>query len=191
MAPSPLVALQAGPQDPSLAAAPRRGRLARFGAALSRAVPPWRHALAGAVLWAAILGISAALSLVGQGWLDRTSILKVVAIFAAGGLIAFPIGWGAARILSARGGADQRFAAAFVCFSIASVGATAGIYALDYRSYYAQWHDHAFSMTWLMQLAFTTVGATLQFAVSGLPLYFPLGFAGLAALSLWFARQPR
>ena len=154
-------------------------------------LPSWKVTIAAALAWAAVLGISAALSLIAQGWLDRQSILKVVAIFAAGGLIAFPLGWGAARILSARGRAEQRFAAAFVCFSIASVGATTGIYALDYRSYYAQWHDETFSMTWLFQFVFTTAGATLQFAVSGLPLYFPLGFAGLAALSLWFARQPR
>lgn len=154
-------------------------------------LPPWKVTIAAAFAWAVVLGISAALSLIGHGWLDRTNILKVVAIFAAGGLVAFPMGWAAARILSARGRAEQRFAAAFVSFSIASVGATTGIYALDYRSYYAQWHDHALSMTWVIQLVFTTAGATLQFAVSGLPLYFPLGFAGLAALSLWFARQPR
>jgi hypothetical protein len=154
-------------------------------------LPSWKVTIAAAIAWASVLGLSAALSLTGQGWLEQQSILKVVAIFAAGGLFAFPLGWGAARILSARGRAEQRFAAAFVCFSIASVGATTGIYALDYRSYYAQWHDETFSMTWLMQFVFTTVGATLQFVVSGLPLYFPLGFAGLTALSLWFARQPR
>ncbi len=60
------------------------------------------------------------------------------------------------------------------------MGATTAIYALDYRSYYAQWHESVFTWTWLIQFAFTTAGATLQFAVSGLPLYFPLGFAGLA-----------
>ena len=147
--------------------------------------------MGGALAWSVFLGLSAALSLIGHGWVDRNNILKVVAIFAAGGLVAFPAGWAAARIMSARGSAEQRFAAAFVSFSTASVGATTFIYALDYRSYYAQWHESAFSWTWLIQFAFTTAGATLQFAVSGLPLYFPLGFAGLAALSLWFARQPR
>lgn len=165
--------------------------MAKRPAAWMPLLPPWKVTIGAAVGWAALLGASAALALDGQGWIGRDLILKVGAIFSLGGLIAFPVGWMAARLLSARRGPEQRFAAAFLCFSLASVGATTAIYALHYRSYYAQWHESAFSWTWLIQFAFTTVGATLQFAVSGLPLYFPLGFLGLATLSLWFARQPR
>ena len=38
---------------------------------------------------------------------------------------------------------------------------------------------------------FTMLTALYQFVVLGIRLYFPLGFAALTLISIWFARQQR
>ena len=83
------------------------------------------------------------------------------------------------------------FAAAFLAFTVATIGITAALYALQSRSYYAQWHEPAFTITWCFQLVFTLLATVYQFAVLGLRLYFPVGFVALLVLSGWFARSAR
>lgn len=73
---------------------------------------------------------------------------------------------------------------------VASSG-NARLFALQYRSYYAEWHASAFTPTWAFEFAFTMLTALYQFVVLGMRLYFPLGFAALVAASIWFARQRR
>jgi hypothetical protein len=68
---------------------------------------------------------------------------------------------------------------------------TAALYALQYRLYYSAWHAETFSVTWALQLVFTALAALYQFAVLGVRLFLPLGFAALFAVAIWFARRPR
>ncbi len=158
---------------------------------LARSLPSWRIALGGASGWALLMAASAALNLRLAGWESRSATATIVALFALGGALAFPLGLTGARLLSLGRPVQPAFAAAFVSFTIATLGVTAGLYALQYRSYYAQWHAPAFSVTWCLQLVFTTLAALYQFAVLGLRLYFPVGFLALLALSGWFARHAR
>lgn len=134
---------------------------------------------------------SAAFCLWMRGWQSPSSIGGVAIVFALGAAIAFaPAVWLDRRFTRSRA-FERRFAASFLVFAAATIGVTAMLYAFDYRSYYAAWHDEPFTKIWFLQLAFTTAGALGQFAVTGVRLYFPIGFVALIAASFWIARQRR
>jgi len=154
-------------------------------------LPGWRATLFGSFLWAATMGTSALINLLLDNWVTPEKIRTVSLLFAGGGALAFPVGLFAARLVSLGRGREVAFAAAMVCLVAATIGLTAGFYALQYRSYYAEWHAPVFTLTWGFQLAFTMAVASYQFMVLGIRLYFPLGFIALFAASLWFAQQRR
>jgi len=137
------------------------------------------------------MGMSALINLLLDNWVTPEKIRTVSLLFAGGGALAFPIGLFAARLVSLGRGREVAFAAAMVCLAAATIGLTTGLYALQYRSYYAEWHAPVFTLTWGFQLAFTMAVASYQFVVLGIRLYFPLGFIALFAASLWFAQQQR
>jgi hypothetical protein len=179
--------VSAAPIDAGLAGA----RLPGLRARIRQASPSWRVGTAGAVLWAAAMAASAATNLTLAGWGTGRHVATVALVFALGAAAAFPFGFAAANLLAGKRHPEARFAAALLCFTAATLGITAGFYALDYRQYYANWHAEPLSAVWLIQLAFTTAGALVQFAVTGVRLYFPIGFLALLLVSLWFARRAR
>jgi NAD/NADP transhydrogenase beta subunit len=148
-------------------------------------------AFLGALLWAVTMGASALVNLLLDNWVTPQKIRTVAALFAAGGGLAFPVGVFAARIVSLGRSPEVAFAAAFVGIAAATIGLTTLLYALHYRSYYAEWHAPVFTLTWGFQFAFTMAVASYQFVVLGIRLYFPLGFVALFAAGLWFARHRR
>ncbi|SDA74964.1 hypothetical protein [Mesorhizobium qingshengii] len=156
---------------------------------IRRALPGWRTALFGALLWAMSMGASVLVNL--DAWETPEKIRTVSMLFASGGALAFPVGLFAARLVSLGRHWEVAFAAAFVCLAAATIGLTGGLFALQYRSYYAEWHAPAFTLTWAFQFVFTTLVALYQFVVLGIRLYFPTGFVALFAASVWFARQRR
>lgn len=158
---------------------------------LRRAIPTPRTALFGALLWAVTMGASALVTLFLDDWETPAKIRIVTVLFALGAALAFPIGLFAARLVSQGRRWEVAFAAAFVCLTAATIGLTGGLFALQYRSYYAAWHAPAFTHTWALQFVFTTLIALYQFVVLGIRLYFPLGFVALFAAGVWFARQQR
>ena len=137
------------------------------------------------------MGASALVNLLLYDWETPDKIRTVSLLYACGGALAFPVGLFAARLVSQGRRREVAFAAAFVCLAATTVGLTSGLFALQYRSYYAEWHAPAFTVTWGFQLVFTTLVALYQFVVLGIRLYFPLGFVALFAASVWFARQQR
>lgn len=167
------------------------GLLAALSHRLRAALPGWKPAAAGALLWSAAMAASALLSMQLDAWETPGKIAEVVALFALGAAFAFPSGLYVARFIALGRQPETAFAAAFLSLSLATIGLTAGLYALQYRGYYAQWHADAFSVTWIFQLVFTTLSSLYQFAVLGVRMYMPVGFAALVLGSLWFARQPR
>ncbi|MER9546116.1 hypothetical protein NKI72_29415 [Mesorhizobium sp. M0437] len=158
---------------------------------LRRALPSLRTAFAGALLWAAAMGASALLNLLQYDWETPAKIRFVSLLYAAGGALAFPIGLLLARLVSLGRHWEIALAAAFVCLLAATIAVTGGLFGLQYRSYYVQWHAPAFTITWIFQFVFTMLAALYQFVVLGIRLYFPLGFVALAVASVWFARQQR
>lgn len=143
------------------------------------------------LFWGVAMGASALLMLVLENWETPQKIRTVTALFALGGAAAFPLGLILARFLSYRRRRETAFAAAFLSLAFATVGVTAGLFALQYRDYYAQWHADTFTGIWFLQFAYTIAAALYQFSVLGLRLFFPLGFIALIAASLWFARRAR
>ena len=127
----------------------------------------------------------------GDGWETDAKFATIALLFGGGAAIAFPVGLTLARFVSSGRSAERSFAACFLGLSLSTIGVTAMIFAFDYRSYYATWHEEMFTITWMFQLVFTTAGALIQFAVLGVRLFFPLGFAALFVASLWFARSTR
>ena len=84
-----------------------------------------------------------------------------------------------------------RFAAAFLLLSCGTFGATALLFALQYRMFYAQWHAPFGTVIWAFQFVFTSASAVYQFTALGSRHYFPFGVALLVAASLWLARRNR
>lgn len=154
-------------------------------------VPAPRTALAGAVIWGAAMGLCAFLSLSLAEWHSPPRMAGLVAVFTLGGALAFPLGHVLYRLLCRRDRFETRLAAALIGFAGATLATTAGLYALQYRIYYAQWHGEPLSREWTLHLVFTTIGALYQFAVLGARHYFPWGFAALLPLAWVYAAKLR
>ena len=137
------------------------------------------------------MAASAAWRLSSWGWQNPEKIEDIAGIFGLGGLIAFPIAMMSARFVSRRRNGRARFAAALLALTTVTIGVTALVYAGVDRAYDTQWHGLAFSKMWFVEQAFTIAEALAQFAVSGLRLYFPIGFAALAGAATWFAVAAR
>jgi hypothetical protein len=147
--------------------------------------------LGGALLWGVAMGSSALLVLVFEDWETAQKIRSVAVLFSLSGVLAFPLGLTLARFLSHRRQREVAFAVAFLSFAFATAAVTGGLFALQYREYYAEWHADAFTRIWFLQFTHTIAAALYQFAVLGLRLFFPFGFAALLVVSFWFARRVR
>lgn len=143
------------------------------------------------MLWGIAMGAGALMVLVLEDWETPQKIRTVTALFALSGAVAFPLALALARFLSHRRRQEGAFAAAFLSFAFVTACVTGGLFALQYREYYAEWHADAFTRIWFLQFIHTIAAALYQFAVLGLRLFFPFGFASLLVASFWFARRPR
>lgn len=156
---------------------------------LARSLPSVREVLIGAPCWGLAMALSAWLAL----WLrenDATFHLKgILALYAAGGLLGWPLSLFAARWLARGRATETRIAAFLLCLIAGTIGTTAFLFALDYRAFYAQWHATAGTRIWFFQFLFTSLAAFYQFLVLGVRLYLPLGAVALAFASLVLARS--
>ena len=80
---------------------------------------------------------------------------------------------------------------AVTLLATATVAVTSGLFAIQYRSFYAQWHEHAFTRIWILQFLFTSASAVYQFLVIGLRYYFPLGMPLLLGAAAILVRSVR
>ena len=154
-------------------------------------VPPLPVFLGGALGWGALMSAGAFLSLMLQGRAENFQLLRILAIYFAGGLAAWPIALPLARGLTRYRPIETRFAAHFALLSLGTIAITAFFFAMDYRLFYAQWHHPPGTRIWIYQFVFTIAGAVYQFLVMGLSLYLPAGLPVLAGASLWLSRSIR
>lgn len=154
-------------------------------------LPPLPVLLGGAVLWGLLMAACAFLSLVLEDRWQSFHLQRLLSIYFAGGLLAWPASLPLARLLARHCRLETRFAAHFALLSVGTIGMTILVFALDYRQFYAQWHQPFGTRIWLLQLLFTSAGATYQFLVMGLRLYLPVGLPVLAGVSLWLAKSMR
>ncbi|MEL6203021.1 MAG: hypothetical protein AAFR39_11755 [Pseudomonadota bacterium] len=68
------------------------------------------------------------------------------------------------------------------------IGFTAGLLAIQYRFYYAQWHEPFLSRTWMFQLFFTTLGAVAQYGIFGIR-YHGVGALLIILATCWWATR--
>lgn len=158
--------------------------------AIGPLLPP-RPLFAGAIAWGLAMALSflASVFVFGRDMGSHTGALTL--LYAAGGFL----GWLVARPLihlTSRGRAPSVVLSAWlVILGLATISATAGIFALHYRIFYAHWHAPAFTRVWIYQQIFTSASAAYQFAVTGLRHFLPVGLLALLGLSLVIARRSR
>jgi hypothetical protein len=119
------------------------------------------------------MGASALANLLLDDWETPAKIRFVSLLYAAGGALAFPVGLFLARLVSLGRHWQVALAAAFVCLLATTIGLTGGLFALQYRSYYAQWHEPALTIAWSIQFVHTVATAFYQFIVLGIRLISP------------------
>jgi hypothetical protein len=175
--------------QPASLEAPRPGLFARLAAHVRRSLPSLSVTLAGTAGWMLVNSANALLVVWLRGWQTPEKFAAVAALFAVGAALAFPLALFLARFVSSRRSPEVAFAAMFLALSLCTVGITAFAFGLVYRSYYATWHEDFGSIVWVFQFTFTIAAATVQFAVLGVRMLFPLSFIALFAISLWFARR--
>ncbi len=158
---------------------------------IQRAFPPLLPTFCYALAFGLAAGSGALANVMLDGWQTPEKIRTIFMLFSAGGFLAFPLGLVIARFLAHDARWQTAFAAAFVAFTLTTLIITALIFGLQYRVYYAQWHQDALTRIWFLQYFFTMAVALYQFAVLGLRLYFPFGFVILLCVSAWFARRLR
>ncbi|MGV8936810.1 MAG: hypothetical protein ACOH2J_06775 [Allorhizobium sp.] len=146
---------------------------------------------AAALLWGAAMALSAGLSLALDNRAENFHLPVILALYFFGGVL----GWLAALPLfhaRAQGrAAEVRLAMALLCLTAGTTLSTASLFALQYRLFYAQWHEPFATRIWFFQFAFTSASAIYQFAVLGLRLFFPFGFVCLFAASWGLMRRSR
>ncbi len=153
------------------------------------AIPGLGFSIAGSLIWAGCMALSAFAELILRKWGNDANLAVIVIIFAIGGMLAFVPALILARLLASGGQLSQRFAAAFVALTVATIGATSLVFYFQFRAYYAQWHDEMFSYHWLVQTLTTGAAAAYQFGVLGTRFFFPLGIILLFAMSFWLAKN--
>lgn len=147
--------------------------------------------LGGAVGWGLLMAACALVSLLLHERWQTFHLAKLLALYFCGGVAAWPIVLPLARWLTRRHAAETRFAAHFVLLGVGTIAMTAFLFAMQYRLFYAQWHQPFGTRIWVYQFVFTSAGAVYQFAVMGLSLYLPVGLPLLAGASLWLAKTMR
>ncbi|WP_245409889.1 hypothetical protein [Pararhizobium haloflavum] len=162
----------------------RVNAMRRLGDRAWQSLPRGRDQLF-APLWGIAMALSLALSLQlrVEGLTSHRPALLL--LYFCGGAFAWPPAIFLMRFLGTARRFEVRFAAAFLCLSVLTIGVTAGLFAIVYRNFYAEWHGDPFTVLWFFQLAFTSASAIYQFAVIGLGHLLPLGFVFLVAASCW------
>lgn len=138
-----------------------------------------------------LMSLSAIVSLYLRNRLETFHFTELMILFFAGGLFAWPFIVPAARLLSRHGRIETRFAACFVLLALGTIAMTAFLFAMEYRSFYAQWHHPILTWMGFRQFIGTSASGVYQFAVMGLGLYLPAGLPVLAGVSLWLAKAMR
>jgi len=155
---------------------------------LKTALVHWRQVILFGLVWAAFLTIHTISKLFWDGWQDHQSILYLAFLIFTGTFIGGCIGWFTSIWFSAHRIGPKRFATTFVLILLFTIGVTAGLFALQYRIYYSQWHMSAFSIGWFYQVIFTGLSALYLFAVQGLRLLLPFSPLGLFIATAIFVK---
>lgn len=147
--------------------------------------------LVGGILW----GLAMVASMLVYQWqhfgLNTFHLASLCRFYFAGGFLGWTVSLPIARWIGRRRSRETRLAACMLGLTLGTLGFTALVFAIEYRSFYARWHDPVFTVTWGIQLIATTLGACYQFLVLGLPQYLPIAFPLLLVVSFALAKWIR
>ncbi|MBW8447479.1 MAG: hypothetical protein K0M49_17795 [Arenimonas sp.] len=170
---------------------PDRRSASGLRARLAASRPPVAEWLIGGLVWGGLITLCIILSTYGLHRLPTAHRATVLALYFSGAAL----GWIAALPLIRFAGhsrpQETRFAAAFLFLAGGTAAFTALLFALQYRHFYAQWHEPFGTRIWLFQFAFTSASAVYQFAVLGIRNYLPFGLILLIGASILHARRSR
>lgn len=168
-----------------------QGKFRRLGARLHEAVPSPNVVLFGSVVWGVLMTLSAVLAIWMHNDLLTATPLALIALYFYGGSLAFAPGLWLAGFLLGRRGPVLRFAGSAIVILLATHTTTSGIFALQYRVFYAHWHSSFPSIVWFFQFSFTSAGAIYQYSVDSIYYYWPFTLICFLGFGLWFARTHR
>lgn len=153
-----------------------------------RSLPGFRQVFWGALLWGALMSAAAFGALYLQNRAETSRLASILALYLCGGMLAWPFALTFARFCAFGRRTDARFAAYFFCLTVFTILATAFIFAMQYRQFYARWHAPPGTRIWIYQFMFTGANSVYQFVVMGVRLFVPFGAIVLLLTSLWLAR---
>jgi hypothetical protein len=157
---------------------------------LGDSIPSPSTILFGSVILGALSAMS---TLVGLYLRDGFVIFArdaIVLMYFYGAAVGFAPGLTLANLLAGDRKPVPRFIIGTIILFLSVHTATAALFALQYRVFYAHWHASFPSITWCYQLVFTSAGAVYQFTVDSLYIYYPVAPFVFIALGLWFAGRP-
>ena len=151
----------------------------------------WRLLLLGPLVWGLAMVASVGYGLHHLGRLTSANDILLLVLVFVGAALGFVAALPVTRILAGGRRPETVLAAAMLALTLATLGFTIALFALQYRHFYAQWHGAMFSRRWFLEFLGTTAGAVIQFAVLGIRLYLPFGLFFLGLGSFWLARRVR
>jgi hypothetical protein len=163
--------------------------LVRLGRRLGKAAPAPSMVIFGSAAWGLAMAVGAVTGLYWRDGLIIISRLAVASLFFYGAAVGFAPGLWLAELICGTAGRMVRFVVGTIVLTLATHTATATIFALQYRVFYAHWHADFPSITWCYQLVGTTAGAVYQFTVDSFYVYFPVAPLLFLLLGIWFARR--
>lgn len=165
------------------------GLLSRLGRRLRDALPSPATVLFGSAAWGLAMALSAMAGLYWRDGMILISRLAVISLFFYGPAVGFAPGLWLAELLCGKAGRVTRFVVGTVVMGLATHTATAALFALQYRVFYAHWHAAFLTVVWCYQFVFTTASALYQFTVDSQYVYVPLAPLLVVLLGIWFARR--
>lgn len=145
----------------------------------------------GALAWGLTMASCFLLSIHVFGHASGSHDMALAAIYAGGGMLGWLVALPLVQISADGREAPKIFTAWFLLLGLATMAATAGLFALQYRFFYAHWHAPFPSRIWVYQFVFTSASALYQFAVLGLRHFLPTAFLILLLLAVLMARRSR
>jgi hypothetical protein len=161
----------------------------RLGCRIYAAAPSPVTVLLGSAAWGLSMAFAAAAGLYFSHALIVIQSLAIVSLLFYGPAAGFAPGLWLAELICGKAGRKTRFVVGTVILALATHTATAAIFALQYRVFYAHWQADFPSVVWCFQFAFTTASALYQFTIDSRYVYFPLAPLLLVLLGIWFARR--
>lgn len=160
-------------------------------ARLKASLPSPAALFIGAPLWGLVMMFSAVTVLYVRGSLLWRADGLLLAIYFVGAMIGFAMALPVSRFCGLGRRLETRFAATFFSLTLFTTGMTALIFAMQYRAFYAQWHDPFLTRYWILQFIFTSGAAVVHYVALGLRLYLPIGIVALFATSAIMAHRMR